>query len=532
MVDLSWLKQRLTRFQRRPADTVVVPLVASVAAPTEATGALALPYRLPLLAALLGALGLAVLGHYMTARGAAFQRAGLAVVVVGLALLIVAQSLFRQRAVPHWLETASTRLRLAADQPILLALAFVCAYAAKVIATDVPRPLNPVLPYLVWGGAIALAILASYRPGLDAAGAAAEAGLGQPWQRWERVGVCLLFVVALAVRGLLNGQVPAALSGDEGSAGLMAVEWAEGRFVNPFVVGWFSFPALFFALPATAISMLGRTYAALRAPSALAGALTVAGLYWMARPFFGRPTALLSAIVLVSLNLHVHFSRIGLNNIWDGLFAVLTVGFFWRGWQSGRRGYFVAAGLVMGLSQYFYASALLLPLILGSWFGLQLVFNRSVARQRLPDLLSMALVALVVYLPLGLFYLSHPTEFLAPLNRVSLLRAGWFEGMQRTTGLPIWRIVLDNFRDAALGFTMVPLRAWYGAGKPLLLPLPAGLFVLGVALLLSDLRAPRSWLPLLWIAGVTAIGALTESTPAGQRYVIAAPVAALRKSVV
>jgi hypothetical protein len=203
------------------------------------------------------------------------------------------------------------------------------------------------------------------------------------------------------------------------------------------------------------------------------------------------------------------------------------LGLFWRGWRSGRRGYFVATGLVVGFSQYFYTSALLLPMILLGWIAVQHVLDRETARQRRSDLLMMAVAALIVYLPLGLFYLSRPDEFFAPMNRVGLLGSGWFLATHQATGRPYWLILAQNYRDAMLGFTSVPLRAWYGGGKPLLLPVFSGLFALGFVLMVSNLRASSNWLLLLWIAGSTSIGALTESTPAGQRYVISAPVAAL-----
>jgi 4-amino-4-deoxy-L-arabinose transferase-like glycosyltransferase len=446
-------------------------------------------------------------------------------VAAGLVLVLLAQSVYRRKAAPRWLVTAAGQLHLMAEQPILLGLALTCAYAAKAMAAHDALPPNPVLPFALWAIAIALAVMGSRRA--DEGKGAVAGALGPAWPRYEQVGVLLLFAVALAIRAWGNGHVPGALTGDEGSAGLMALEWAEGRFLNPFVTGWFSFPSLFFALPAASISLFGRTYAALRAPSALAGALTVVSLYWMARPMFGRATALLGALVLTALNLHVHFSRIGLNNVWDALFMVFALGLFWRGWQSGRRGYFVASGLVVGFSQYFYTSALLLPLVTGGWIGLQHIIDPATARQRRSDLLLMALAVVVVYLPLGLFYLSHPAEFLAPMNRVSLLGSGWFAATRQATGQPYWLILAQNYRDAILGFTSTPLRAWYGGGKPLLLPVFSGLFALGAVLLVSNLRAAGNWLLLLWIAGSTSIGALTESTPAGQRYVIAAPVAAL-----
>lgn len=529
------LKQALASWQRKRRDAVSSIRAALDPAQPEAGLALntaadkdAPAFRPALVAALVGALGLAVLGQYLLTRSGAIAGPGLVILTAGLAFMVLAHWLYRRRALPWWLVKVSARLRLTVDQPLLLVTAIACAYAAKVIATDSPLLADALLPYLLWGLAIGLSLLGSYRRGLPADGAAkAEAGFSQPWGRRERLAVALLFVGAFCIRVAGNDAVPAALSGDEGSAGLMALDWIEGRFNNPFVSGWFSFPSLFFTLPAGAIAFLGRNYAALRLPSALAGSLTVIGLYWMARPMFGRVTATISAVVLAGLTLHVHFSRIGLNNIWDGLFIVLAVGCFWRGWQSGRRGYFVATGLIIGFSQYFYTSALLLPLLLAAWIGLQLMAQPARLRDSWPDLLLLVVVALVVYLPLSLFYFAHPDEFFAPINRVSLLHNGWFEATQRATGQSIVQLLLMNFRDAFLAFTSVPLRAWFGSGQPLLQPLAAGLFALGLALLVMEWRAPRSWLALLWIAGVVGIGALTESTPAGQRYVIATPVAAL-----
>ena len=89
----------------------------------------------------------------------------------------------------------------------------------------------------------------------------------------------------------------------------------------------------------------------------------------------------MSAALLAALAFHIHFSRIGLNNIWDGVFVVFILGLFWRGWQTERRWYFNAAGVMLGLSQYFYSGARLIPLILLSWLGLAFVTDWRRARR-------------------------------------------------------------------------------------------------------------------------------------------------------
>jgi hypothetical protein len=251
----------------------------------------------------------------------------------------------------------------------------------------------------------------------------------------------------------------------------------------------------------------------------------------MARPIFGRAAAGLSAALLSTLNLHLHFSRIGLNNIWDAVFAVWAIGIFWRGWQTGRRHYFIVAGLLIGFSQYFYASARLIPLILLVWLLLRLPTDWKNGKRRLPDVLALGSIALAVVLPLALFYVAHPAEFVAPLERFSIFSNHWLTTTAAERHQPVWLVLLQNFRDGALGFTSKPLVNWYESGSSMLQPLPAGLFLLGVLLLVLNLRDARHWLLLLWLAGVASIGGMTLNPPGSQRYVIGAPAAALAAGI-
>ena len=383
---------------------------------------------------------------------------------------------------------------------------------------------HPLAAPLVFAAAVVL-VLAATRSGTRAQ----EPSVEPAWPAWERLLLLALLVLALLLRVVRTGEIPPALTGDEASAGLAAVGILEGRLDNPFTVSWYSFPALYFSIPAASIAVVGRSFEALRIPSAIAGALTVAGLYLLARSMWGRRTAVLSAALLAVLHFHVHFSRIGLNNIWDGLLAVLTLGLFWRGWATGRRAFFVAAGVALGASQYFYASGRLLPAILIAWLALLVVFDRALPRSRLPDLVAMAVVALVVLLPLGIFFFHHPDEFAAPMNRVKIL-GPWLEDTVRTTGDPAWRVLLRNFRDAASGFSFGELQHWYRPGTPILLPPSALLFHAGLVLALIRIRDSRPRLVLLWLAGVLAAGGLSESAPASQRYVLGAPAAVLLAS--
>jgi 4-amino-4-deoxy-L-arabinose transferase-like glycosyltransferase len=541
---LTWLKHRRLPIQMRRTQRVVSDPHAALrstsedaaVAPATASGhpPSAMPtvdrelnYRIVLVEASLSAVGFTALGQQIFTGAPETRLEGLPFILVGVALFVLVWYLHGRRTLPTWFDGLSLRMRLLPFQLTLLPLALGCSYVARVFAGNDALMKNPLAAVICWIIAVGLVIAGTYP-----AGGRREAGnnlamVGESWRRWELIAVGGLFVFAFGVRVFNNGGIPAALTGDEGSVGLAAVSYVEGHFNNPFIVSWFAFPSFFFTLPATAIAFLGHTYAALRLPSAVAGALTVVGLYWLARPMFGRMTAGISATLLAVLNFHIHFSRIGLNNIWDGLFLVFTLGLLWRGWQTGGRLHFIAAGLLVGLSQFFYSSAAALPLIILAWLALNAITGWHDTRQHLPDLFSMALVAVVVYLPLGLYFLSHPDDYFAPINRVTILNNGWLDMASRSTGLRPWQLLINNYRDSALAFTSLPLRAWYDSGKPMLLALPATLFIFGVVLAVFNLRDRRYWLLLLWLASAISVGALTENTPAAQRYIIGAPVAVL-----
>jgi 4-amino-4-deoxy-L-arabinose transferase-like glycosyltransferase len=413
------------------------------------------------------------------------------------------------RAVTAFLELHPTQLLMLLSAPLF-------AYLARQAAGDGVQALAPFAAVGAWLLAIVAAVLGSMK---------------REWQAYAHPGrrelllTLALLVIAFLLRGLFLDQIPTTLSGDEASSGLFAAQFRNGEVNNVLGLGWFSFPSFYFAVQSTGIWLLGQTGAALRITSALAGALTVFALYWLGRTLYGRLVGLLAALYLLASHFHIHFSRIGLQNIWDGLFLTVVWGGIWHGWKSGRRNSFVLAGLVLGLAPYFYVSSRVLPLLLLVWAGVALLADRAHFRQRFPDLLLAAFVALIVVLPLGLLFLQHPAEFGAPMNRVSVFN-GWLDQEVVRTGRSASAIILDEMRLTALGFAHEPLRHWYNPGAPLLLPAAGGLFVAGIVWLAYafDLRSLLLLLPLL---AQVVMGGLSQDAPASQRFVLVMPVVAL-----
>lgn len=332
----------------------------------------------------------------------------------------------------------------------------------------------------------------------------------------------LVFLGAFFVRGYSTSSIPVVLTGDEGSAGLFSAMIRDGQVNNIFRTGWFSFPSLYFFIPAAPIAVFGQTISALRLSSIFAGSLCAAALYLVIRPMFGKRAALFGAIFLASYNFHNHFSRLGLNNIWDSLWFTLVLGLLWVAWERENRRLFLVSGLLLGLSQSFYASSRALLILVPAWILIAGLFNRSRFKSNLVSILYMGFAALIVCLPLALYFIDFPDEFMAPMKRTTIFGM-WLKGEITRQGIPAWRIIINQAWMSFKGIAHLNLKMWYEPGTPLLRVIPATLFYIGIGLLLYRHRDNRTLLLFTWVASIGILGGLSTNPPAAQRFVAIAP---------
>jgi len=371
-----------------------------------------------------------------------------------------------------------------------------------------------------WGAAIGMMIIAGWERKPQSMGKVKPAFL------W---GAGFL-VLAFLLRGVDTTHIPIVLSGDEASAGLFSVNFLRGLTDNLFNVGWFSFPSFFFYLQTYAMAIFGQTTVALRITAAVAGAISVLVFYYVVRGMYGQRVGIIAALFLTFSHFHINFSRIALNNIWDALGYIACLGALWYGWQQQRRAAFILSGLALGFAQYFYTSTRGLLIIVPLFILLVALQDKMRFKRMLPNLILMLLAALVVVLPLAWFFVTHPSEFNAPMQRVSIL-GEWLQATIRDTGKSGWKILGEQLLASFLAFTDVPSRAWYTPGTPLLRPAAAFLFYIGLAFSIIRIKDNRTWLLLLWLGIFGVTGAFSESTPAAQRYVAAIPAAMIMVAI-
>ena len=169
-----------------------------------------------------------------------------------------------------------------------------------------------------------------------------------------------LTLVALLLRITFLESVPGGLHVDEvtmADFALRHVFSGPHGTVYPFRTGPYSQPALHQYVIKLSLALLGNSITGLRVPSALVGTLAVLATYAVVAVFQDRRTALLSAIIMTTYHYHVHWSRMGLNNVWDTLWVPSMLAAYAWGWKRRWSGGAVLAGLALGLSQYFYAGS-------------------------------------------------------------------------------------------------------------------------------------------------------------------------------
>ncbi len=295
------------------------------------------------------------------------------------------------------------------------------------------------------------------------------------------------------------------------------------KLLAPFA-GITAFPWLYPYWQYEIAAVHGRNLESLRLVSAVLGTLTIPALYLLARTLFDRTTAIMAALLLATFPPHLHFSRIGLNNVADPLFGTLALAWLARGMQSGRRLDYVLAGVALGLTQYFYEGGRLLfpPLVVG-WLIVVWVMRRAPTGYHWRHLAAGALAALLVALPVYTTLLAEGKSIVPRMETVAV--GGTY--YQRVLELGTPQTVGEHLARPFLVYVHMPETGlFYGGAQPLILETLVPVFLLGAFGLLWRGRQPGV-LILLWVVLTSAGNMLMTESAIFARYVVAFPALAL-----
>jgi len=355
--------------------------------------------------------------------------------------------------------------------------------------------------------------------------------------RWNSARPLLLAVGALGLAAFLLrfwrvGQIPFNLAGDEGAQGLEAVRVLDGLLRNPFATGWLGVPTLSFFFNSWSIRLFGQNVFGLRFPWVIVGAATVVVVFFLVRRLVGARLAWATAVILATYHYHIHFSRLGSNQIADPFFMALALLFLYRGLDKNSKLDWALAGVAAALGLYFYAGARLVPVVILGLLGYLFLRRPRPFWRENHQGMAVALGAfLIVAAPMVQYAIRFPEDFNARLNQVGIIQSGWLEREVALRGVGMVPILWEQAQRALLAFNYYPDRTvWYGLPGPLLAPFWGILFLVGMGYALlrlwGRLAKPR-YAPMVawWWGGMTLGGVLTESPPSSQRLItLAVPV--------
>ncbi|MCP4544379.1 MAG: hypothetical protein GY832_45285 [Chloroflexi bacterium] len=346
----------------------------------------------------------------------------------------------------------------------------------------------------------------------------------------EVVALAVLLLAALAVRAFDLEHIPTNLGGDEGTQGVAAQNLLGPPLGNPFSTGWYSVPTMSFLAYGVSMRIFGESVTGLRALSALVGTVTVLTTFLLARELWGRKVAWLATIALACAHTHVHFSRLGSNQIFDGLFMTLSLWLLVRAFRSKRAIYFALAGTAIGMGWYGYFGARLLGIVIVCVLAWRVATEHDFLHRYGQLLVILFTAALIAVVPLALHYASHPDALMSRARQVSIFTPGlWLDQARELTGRSTASLLLEQFAKSISAFnhTTDPT-FWYYATIPTLDFVSGVLFVVGLVWAMVRCRQPNEGLLLGWFWLALVLGwVITENPPSSQRMTVLLPALAM-----
>jgi 4-amino-4-deoxy-L-arabinose transferase-like glycosyltransferase len=337
-----------------------------------------------------------------------------------------------------------------------------------------------------------------------------EIGLAAP-TRTEWLILSVITLLALAMRVYRLDEVLYGLFRDEARFGLLGLRVLDDPTYHPIYEGPPIHQSGFYLyLLAIAFRLLGASIFSLRLVSAVAGALLVPVVWWMAREWFrDARVALVAAFGLAISAMHVSNSRFAVPYVESTLLSIPAYVFLTRGFEGGRLRDYALAGFFFGVTQY-TSQISRVALV----FGAILVLDEIITRHAWPPNLLrgafvLVVVALLVLTPLLSFIVQNPAAYFARTTQVYALNPDYTWGEYPLTVL--WNNVLAyagmfNVTGNSLGGRILP-------AYPELDPVFGVLLLVGLAGTLTRLQESAHRRVVLWFMTALLTGLITVDAP-------------------
>lgn len=259
----------------------------------------------------------------------------------------------------------------------------------------------------------------------------------------EKYILLLIVLIAIFFRIWQLESIPPGLYPDEAINANEALESIKTKNWQVFYPENNGREGLFIWLISLSFFIFGASVWSLKIVPALIGVLTVVGLYLFTKELFGGATgdpegkhtasygasrqqatsiALLASFFLAISFWHTNFSRIGFRAILVPFILVFSLYFLIKGFSTRKKFHFAIAGLFFGLGFYTYSvfrlSVILLATIFILWY---LIYKKQNLQKKYLSLVACCLLLVfVVALPIGLYFLKNPQNFIGRSSQISI----------------------------------------------------------------------------------------------------------------
>ena len=297
----------------------------------------------------------------------------------------------------------------------------------------------------------------------------------------------IVFIIAILLRVLYLGKIPPGIHPDAAINALDAWCAFTTHHYQVFYEANFGREGLFINLVSFSFGLFGPTLVAYKLPGALIGIISVLGMYVFGIVAGRRQLVGLFAAFFMAISMWmILFERTGLRATVSVACVIWTSTFFILALRHRRWYWYALTGLFLGLGLYTYISFRLIPLMLLAAFFYYAWLRRKVTKASFlitwhnhHGAVWTIFVATIVALPLGLYFFHHPEYIMSRANEVSILSQPHplaLLAKSTLANLSIFSFYGDpNWRHAI-------------ARQPLLDPLQSILFIMGIILVLRQVR--------------------------------------------
>ncbi len=284
----------------------------------------------------------------------------------------------------------------------------------------------------------------------------------------------IVLIIAVVFRFPFLESTPPGLYPDEAIEGNNALHALETGHYSVFYPENNGREGLYVNLIALSFRVFGVHIWSLRLVSAVAGFLTVLGLYFLTKRLFNWQVAALASYFLAISFWHVNFSRIGFRAILLPLILAWGWYFLWRSLETRKWYDIIIAGLLLGLGWYTYIPFRVMPLIFAIAAATYLIKIKKEllpmayvkARNAIVFGLGMIIVIMgAVAAPLVWYFWQYPADAYVRTSQVLIFNFGH----------PVLRLIHNIVATAAM-FNIAGDANWRHnlAGNPQLI-LPVGI---------------------------------------------------------